>query len=294
MSTFTTTLSGSFTGFPRAYPDSLMTEGSLLLYDFSNPGGYDGGAAVPVDGTSLIPNVAWETSKRVLGSGDRNSLSSIFQQTGFVGSSDSLHLTEWTAQKGLHTIVSQATTIQNKSVFFQLPTLLRDYIHANAPGHDFYLSCWQRITRAQVIASDSQPWSYLANSSGASSNYLYLIQPIGIAAPSANKAALPTGSNVAEVKLFTVQLNAWNNTRPSAATDLIHRIWNVGSADAWASANTTQVASRILYRIYLEDLTVSGRNYNTVRSLDQALWTTAFASGGKFYNDTYTAPSTLP
>lgn len=292
--TFYGTFAGAFTNSPRAYPDSLMTEGSLLLVDFANPGGYDGGAVVPVDGTSLLPNVAWETAKRVLGSGDRNSLSSIFQQAGFTGSSDATHLAEWSTKKGLHTIVSQATSIQNKSCFFKLPNALRDYIYTNAPGHDIYFSCWQRITRAQVIASDSQPWSYFANNSGASSNYLYLIQPTGIQTPGTDDTVVPSGSNVAEVKLFATKLNAWQGTRPGASTDVMHRIWNVGSADSWASANTTQVASRILYRLYMEDLTVSGRSYNTVKNLDQALWTTAFASGGRFYNDSYTAPSTLP
>lgn len=50
----------------------------------------------------------------------------------------------------------------------------------------------------------------------------------------------------------------------------------------------------MIYRVYIEDLTVSGRTYAQVDSIDFALWQAAFAAGGKFYGDTYTDPSTLP
>lgn len=51
--------------------------------------------------------------------------------------------------------------------------------------------------------------------------------------------------------------------------------------------------SHIFYRFYIEDLTVSGRSYATVDALDLALFTAAFAAGGRYYNDTFTSPSTI-
>lgn len=52
--------------------------------------------------------------------------------------------------------------------------------------------------------------------------------------------------------------------------------------------------SVILYRAYIEDLTVSGRTYAEVDALDYALYQAAFAAGGRYFGDTYTDPVTLP
>lgn len=60
------------------------------------------------------------------------------------------------------------------------------------------------------------------------------------------------------------------------------------------SAAVNKGGSHILYRCYLEDLTVSGRTYEQVKAIDDALFAAAFSSGGKFYGDTYTDPATLP
>jgi hypothetical protein len=60
------------------------------------------------------------------------------------------------------------------------------------------------------------------------------------------------------------------------------------------SALTNQCPSDIFYRGYCEDLTVSGRTYADVDALDKALWDAAFAAGGRFAGDTFTAPSTFP
>ncbi|MCF6764112.1 hypothetical protein, partial [Pseudomonas fragi] len=59
------------------------------------------------------------------------------------------------------------------------------------------------------------------------------------------------------------------------------------------SLNFNVCPSRIIYRAYGEDLTVSGRNYAEVEALDYALFLEAFAPGGKFYGDTFTSPSAL-
>lgn len=56
-----------------------------------------------------------------------------------------------------------------------------------------------------------------------------------------------------------------------------------------STTGTTYAPSYILYRMYLEDLTVSGRTYAQVDAIDYAMWQTAFSAGGKFYGDTFTA-----
>lgn len=58
---------------------------------------------------------------------------------------------------------------------------------------------------------------------------------------------------------------------------------------------TNKAASRVLYRWYLEDLTVSGRTYAEVLAADYALYQQAFGVGGRYYGDTLpTDPSTIP
>jgi len=41
-------------------------------------------------------------------------------------------------------------------------------------------------------------------------------------------------------------------------------------------------------------MTVSGRTYAEVEAIDYALYQAAFGPGGKFADDTYTNPSTIP
>jgi len=52
--------------------------------------------------------------------------------------------------------------------------------------------------------------------------------------------------------------------------------------------------SWIFYRAYMEDLTVSGRTYAQVDAEDLALFTEQFAVGGRYHNDTFTNPTTIP
>jgi hypothetical protein len=72
-----------------------------------------------------------------------------------------------------------------------------------------------------------------------------------------------------------------------------------------ASANTYNAAvlssrnghwpSWVVYRFYVEDLTVSGRSLATVYALDQAALAAAFATGGRYNGDAVvTNPSSLP
>jgi hypothetical protein len=61
------------------------------------------------------------------------------------------------------------------------------------------------------------------------------------------------------------------------------------------SANKDKIDSHIIYRFYLEDLTVSGRSYATVDALSWAEYTKhVLTVGGRYYNDTFTSPSTIP
>ena len=60
-------------------------------------------------------------------------------------------------------------------------------------------------------------------------------------------------------------------------------------------AHKNNVSSHIVYRLYLEDLTVSGRSYATVDALSWAEYQKqVLTPGGRYYGDTFTDPATLP
>jgi hypothetical protein len=75
-----------------------------------------------------------------------------------------------------------------------------------------------------------------------------------------------------------------------SATD--NPIIQFGVADLACLVNVAP--SGVLYRVYLEDFTVSGRTYSEVEAADLAEFATAFGVGGRYAGDTHTAVSALP
>lgn len=294
MSTLNFRLDGGSFPFPIGYPDPIMSGGSLVLMDFAAPGGYDGGSAFPANG-DLIPNIAWETAATILGAGDRATLSGKYRQNGLVGNSSAKHLNEWTAKKGLHTIVSQSPGIANNDATgFGWPDAIANYVHANTPGHDFYISLWWRTTRAQLTTAAPQPLSAFAGFTAPASNFLYYARLINGFQPPAN-ADNVTPNTLAE-HFGSIKCNAWTGSKPgSVPLDTENRwLWNIGARGGWSGANLTTAPSGALYRTYVEDLTVSGRAYDTVRTMDKARFAADFGSGGRFFGDTFTNPTTIP
>jgi len=61
------------------------------------------------------------------------------------------------------------------------------------------------------------------------------------------------------------------------------------------STNKDKAGSKIVYRVYVEDLTVSGRTYAQLDALDFAAYTReVLTTGGRYYGDTFTDPTTIP
>ncbi len=68
------------------------------------------------------------------------------------------------------------------------------------------------------------------------------------------------------------------------------------TVDATTTAgNKDKADSHIIYRVYLEDLTVSGRTHTDVDAIDYAYYTRqVLTAGGRYYGDTYTNPTSVP
>lgn len=204
--------------------------------------------------------------------------------------------TERTTKGGLHVIISQT----NNNTAFQGLSInpgsgLLNWILGN-PNHEFYYSVWDVLTRAAL--SPQPPFASLASNTSAGLIALYADGTV----------QLPSGAN----QLGTKQAPAtWSTLGPRFKSVGIngpvggplstvaynYNLAQFGPVGGWNNAGNygNKSASRILQRIYMEDLTISGRSYADVEARDYALWQEANSAIGRYYGDTFvTNPSSLP
>lgn len=276
------------TTLPVVLNDPILSNGSLFLFDPSHSlGAFNG---VPSNG-GTVPNIAWSEAATILVSGTANTLAGTVSTTNHNEANKSL--VERTSKLGVHQIISQTAQTANNNWLVNLPTAIRDYIYNNRTSHNFYFSIWHRVTRKGITNGAIQsPFHFASNSS----NFLFHSQggvPNGVGS---NKRSVPSGVLDSSVADGTVRYASIQPTGQTATgvTNTNNVTFGLGTFDAWAALNINKCSSRIIYRAYIEDLTVSGRSYAAVDALDYAMFQAAFASGGKFFNDTYTDPSTMP
>ena len=71
-------------------------------------------------------------------------------------------------------------------------------------------------------------------------------------------------------------------------------LFSVGSSGPFNSGNVG-AASKIFDRAIIEDVTVSGRNFAALSAMDYSFFEAeVLTPGGRYYGDTFTAPSTIP
>jgi len=286
---------------PKLYPDPIQSEGSLLLLDFAHSAGWTGDYNPPSTLT-YIPNLAYEQAYKIIGSGSEQDLAGRYNQSSISGTESALHKVEFSGKKGLHVIVSQNPGLgsaQNFKVY--APSLIRDYIKnhiqdATPSGetvHDFFVSIWYKTTRPFgsgtaanfCFGQNSGNYGIISTSSDFQGRWNGAGTTNGV-----NKRVTPNQNVAGANVLKNTALNSFAGEKSSS--DVMEMWW--GRAGAWNGFMATNAPSFILYRMYVEDLTVSGRTYAEVDALDYALWQEAFASGGRFFGDTYTDPSTIP
>lgn len=268
--------------------DAIESVGSLFLMDPSNAVGAFSG----VPGISgPIPNVLWSKAAAVLGSGNNSSLSGVVSRSD--ANAPNLWLKERSGKGGIHCISTQAGSqvATGHAWVAGLPDAIRAYIRANLPGHGFYFSIWRKITRAPLPsvgvasvfhgASNTTDFVFhTSNGNFTGAGGSNLVSPTG------GDTSLAAGTN----SFLAGSVNAVSGTG-GAPTDPFN--FGTGTFDAWSSFNYNKAHSQIIYRVYVEDLTVSGRTFATVSALDKSLFDQAFGTGGRFAGDTYTNPSTL-
>jgi len=277
---------------PILRDDLILAPGSLMLLDTSN-GSQSQPAVIPAGlSTGLLPNIAWKECAAVLGTGDAASLA-FSAYNNLSGTNGKFEIT---SKKGLHSLISQVNhtaTSQNSSV--RIPLAIRNYIAAN-PTHKYYVSTWVRQTRSFVTGID---FGVLVMNFSTTGNYNVLQSPSQVRIQG-QSAALEYRDALAvndlNPQIRNKAINALTGTPGgNGNSDLGFSLFaNGGGLNAYGSVSVlNKCPSMIMYRAYIEDLTVSGRTYATVDAIDKQMYDAAFAVGGKFYGDSFTDPTTI-
>lgn len=269
--------------------DPIESAGSLFLVDPTHPASTMS-SGVPINGQP-VTNLLNARAKALTGVDVPGTW---FVGAGFNGTKGRL---ERSGKGGFHSVPSP--TLADGTVDAQIYATagLEAYLRAN-PTHLFYMSIWKRITKAQSAGptAGSRPGGsgQITRLASPTTNTLLILSSqdpyaAGVRRPSSLQAVGPFFQNAAN--------NAWSASgTPPSAGDLVVRplVLSPNAALNYTDAMRREQEGRIVYRAYLEDLTVSGRTYAQVDAIDYALYTKeVLTAGGRYYGDTWTDPTTL-
>jgi hypothetical protein len=281
-----------------AQNDPIESAGSLVLFDAMHPKN-PMSSGVPATGTDL-PNVLWESAIAAYGTGTEASTQPVVTYANLDGVTRGA--IERSGKGGIHVILSQADArVADATVPWMLlsaPAAFGAYQVAN-PTNDVYLSAWYRVTRplrsGTVAGTYTGGSSTVAEMNQGGGNRRITLSNSGSFVRAEIGKRVPL-LNAAGAELANAASADWVNpiTGPSA----FFVAGGAGTQNVVTSGTTTNKArwpSLVLYRFYVEDLTVSGRTYAEVDAIDFSLYTKeVLTPGGRYYGDTFTNPATIP
>lgn len=265
--------------------DPMLTDGSLYLVDPMYPG-KEWVSGAPSN-NQVITNVAADAAAALTGESASNLNITFRHEGGLTGANG---LLERSGVGGVHGIVTLAnTTGGEQSASTRLPAAITSYMVAN-PTHDYYFSWWGYVTR---LANADQATASLGQIAYSSTVYMAAFGQADVKPTSgARISAVETNPNATGATFRAIGITGATGSPAS----LVGKPWEVGRFDGYhVGAGAKKSPSHILYRVYGEDLTVSGRSFARVAALDQAEYAKAVTTaGGRYYGDTFTDPATIP
>lgn len=294
------------TSLPILYPDPGMSPGTLVLVDTGHSESGLTAGVVPTSGT--LRNLARDVAVSVIGSGvaaDMDLPIGFYQTAG-----NASFRVERTGKGGIHGISSQIGQANGNNDSWALSpastSALAQHLVNLVPGGNLFVSQWIRKTRNKTGAQTySSATTYFANSTAATSNYLWHSQSGEMAVGQLGKTGSAQTAALGDPVLIAAGINAWQGTKPSGAVGTFSAaVACLGRFGPWASILQNKDHSMILYRLKIEDLSKTKRanngaggtpaeEYAAALAAEQALFTTAFGAGGKFNGDTWSDPATL-
>jgi hypothetical protein len=287
--------------------------GAMLLLEPAHPANPIA-AGVPADNTA-VPNLAATQAAAMLGVSS-SSLGATFYLKGGINNGTKGKV-ERTTQGGLHVIESRTTgLVAGDGVGIQASQAVRNWVSngGGGAGHKFYISAWGRITRAKTSGAFEALFELDAG------NFNFAIGALkygGVAgwqgnpasdyvvAPPATKVPSGWGNTPSYSGLFDTDVSitcpTGSSGPPQNSNFSFGPVWgaitqftNYGQNGSTITAVGTDRPSWVFYRLYVEDLNVSGRTYAQVSALDAAEYTAqVLTAGGRYYGDTYTDPATI-
>ena len=281
--------------------DAIESAGSLLLLDPTHPsGGWPGGVG---PSGSTLRNVLWKKAQSVYGAGTEANLVATLNYAGMAGATG---LLERSTKGGLHALVSQAPSLvtANNTPYtrINIDLELRKWLF-NHPTNDLYISVWGQVTRPYKSGPVDATYTVEAATAlielltGGSNQRVALGQKSTVQNElgkknSDEKTAGPVFMNAAS--------GAWV-TNPTTEASIVTSLLGIGNTgvnntyQGVAVTTKTRWPSWVVYRVYVEDLTVSGRTYQQVHDIDYALYEKhVLSEGGRYFGDTWTSPAVLP
>lgn len=210
---------------------------------------------------------------------------------------------ELTSKGGMHFIVAQAysgaTNVPIHNTL-QANSELQEALRSNVMGANpnLFISIWQRLTRVAPEDSSIGTSAYLSTPAGKSDFAFYkdvrfqnfTVSSNSVATSFINKTDIdPTAIGLSNKHVMNIKGKAG----AGVLEDTQARFVIAGFDGPWGGQYVNKSPSVIVYRIYVEDLTLSGRTYAQVKAIDDAEFAKAFAEGGRFYGDTWSNPATV-
>lgn len=286
----------SDTSLPLRKDDPILSEGSLLLVQPQHDV-LPWVNRVPDQGYE-VPNLASVMARNLIPEGK---LEPSFNYQGTLGNAG---LYERTSKGGFHTIITQSSDIgAGNGLSIGLSDDVMQYL-IDHEGHDFYYSLWGNITRPSLTTDPggSKTLMNIAKTSGSGwaahqSHTISQLRPAGadrIGQYSTGRDALGPFLSVVAGKPDADFAGSTLADFPDENHRAIAQFGTVSLQNNFAAIRSA-LQSWVFYRMYIEDLTVSGRRFEEVRAIDEALYQQeVLTEGGKYFEDSFTNPSTIP
>lgn len=266
--------------------DQLEAPGSLYLLDATHP--VQPWSAGTLANNTTLPNLFSEN----LATLSTGATDPTLVVGGAFTSPSAKGRTERSSKGGLHVIVSQAVDLaQGDGVRVTMPAALGAYFAAH-PDNDYYVSAWDRLTRVEINPTKASAALYVISRIGRANPELwYGDSGAFLASDLLTNTLGPRYGNAHAGAAHTTKTPAGAGPDWGAPDGGYHYSLGYGTS---LSGRQRQFSSSVFYRFYVEDLTLSGRTYSEVSALDQQLYTAeVLTEGGRYYGDTFTAPSTI-
>jgi hypothetical protein len=288
------------TGIPAPPASQLLsgvTAGPLLLWEPGNPDSAHTG--VPADGSTMTDLAATQAAATIGsapgGIGVTNQITNGTQAK-----------IELTAKGGIHLIESQATQTGAYQLFrLGMGSARLAWVNSRPATDRWYLGAWWVTTRGfkAGYTGSHQIFGLRRNGDVDSSDLTLRLLTTGPSSTAAHAITTPPTGDARALSGSPVFVDSDPSTgkrsfvaagstgQPTGWTVAVDQFVSVG---AHVSGEVNNFPSVVLYRCYIENLTVSGRSFATVAAIDQAEYQAQVVTpGGRYYGDTWSDPATV-